>query len=231
MLMLSFSVNGDLRSWRNSAPVTHWLQEFFEESNIPSHELGWGVSRIKVNTVGFRRLLGSKGTSIWRSGYLLFKLSPQAANTKMLPLTASLELSIVVSTNPGKLHSHSYFICACKGSNFSSKSSYCQLHFVLLGMYLLKHITCWQTVLLWASLYTSLHEHCQKEIFRLENCGLKSSLNLFISEVPNLIFKAEEQSAPPFQFRKEDEVTNTQWVSLPFTSKPTRNKDPSPVCY
>lgn len=113
--MLSFTINGDLRSRSNSAPVTHWLKEFYEESNIPSHGLRRRVSWIKVNTVGFRRLLGSNGTSIWRSGYLLWKLSPQAANTKMLPLTASLELSSVVSTDPGKLHS---LICACKGSFF-----------------------------------------------------------------------------------------------------------------
>lgn len=95
MLMLSFTVNGDLGSWRSSAPVTHWLQEFFEESNIPSHELGGRVSWIKVNAVGFRRFLGSNGMSIWRSGYLLWKLIPLAANTKMLPLTASLLWALI----------------------------------------------------------------------------------------------------------------------------------------
>lgn len=130
----------------------------------------------KINTVGFRRLLGSNGMSIWRSGYLLWKLTHCLQTQRCYhSLLACCE-----HWSRGDTLSQSFHLCM-QGLSFSSKCSFGQLHFVLLGMYLLKCAVCWQTVLLWASLYASLYEHCQKEIFRLENCGLKPSLDLFIS--------------------------------------------------
>lgn len=216
MLMLSFAVNGDLRSRSNSAPVTHWLKEFYEESNIPSHGLRRRVSWIKVNTVGFRRLLGSNGTSIWRSGYLLWKLSPQAANTKMLPLTASLELSIVVSTDPGKLHS---LICACKGSVFSPSA--------LIASSIL---SCWVCIC-WNVLHAD-RLSCSEPLFMLpftstvqrRPSGLKivvwnllwTCLSLYFG-VSNLSFKVEVSSS----FSVWERGWAHQHSVLPFPSPPS----------
>lgn len=122
--------------------------------------------------------LGQMACPSWRSGYLLSKLSPQAANTKMSPLTAAWSSLLLWALIQGK------YTLTVNSSVHARAQFFLQVQllpgpFCLAG-YLLKHPMCWLTVLLGASLYASFHEHCQKEIFRLENCGLKS-LNLFIS--------------------------------------------------
>lgn len=174
---------------------------------------------------------------IWRSGDLL-KLIPQLQTQRFyhsLPAWSSLLLWALIQ---GKCTLTS-ISSVCARAQFSPQVQLLPWgkNFALLGMHLLNMLCAGRL-----SFSEPLFMLPSMSTAKRRSSGLKTEvwnlpwicLSLYFG-VPNLIFKVEEKSAPPFQFRTQDEVTNTECVSLhlllPFTSKPTRSKHTSPVCY